>query len=93
MQIPQEITAHIGGFMADELQAANPECYRSARTIQAVCRGWLARNTTSPWPCSGCGTVHPWPFWLPLGMCSVCAHRIYDEEDDELYASVCLLQN
>jgi ribosomal protein L37AE/L43A len=43
MQFPQEINSHIAGFIADKVRAADPECFRSARRLQALCRGALAR--------------------------------------------------
>ena len=47
MQFPQEINSHIAGFIADQVRAADPECYRSARRLQALCRGVLIRMRRS----------------------------------------------
>ena len=44
MQLPQEINSHIAGFIADEVRATDPKCYRSARSLQAAWRGWLIRK-------------------------------------------------
>ena len=43
-QFPQEITTHIAGFIADDVQAIDPRCYRAARTLQASWRGHAQRN-------------------------------------------------
>ena len=44
MQFPQEINTHIASFIADEVRGADPQCYRSARSMQAAWRGWLTRT-------------------------------------------------
>ena len=44
MQFPPEINSHIAGFIADEVRGADPQCYRSARSLQAAWRGWLTRT-------------------------------------------------
>ena len=36
--LPVEITSLVGGFIADELRAADPRCFRAARTLQAAWR-------------------------------------------------------
>ena len=41
--LPQDISAHIAGFIADEVRPTNPLCYRSARCIQALWRRALTR--------------------------------------------------
>ena len=77
MQFPQEIRTQIAAYMADDLQAVDPQCYRACRTVQAAYRGWRSRR----WPCAACGhgtAVH-------AGYCAECyiigyGHR-YDMSD------------
>ena len=47
MQFPQEITSQIADFMADDLQAADPRCFRAARALQAAWRGHTERHPPS----------------------------------------------
>ena len=54
MQLPQDITTHIAGFIADEVRGTDPQCYRSARSLQAIWRGWLTRTHL---------TQHVYDFW------------------------------
>ena len=42
-RLSQDICDHVAGFIADEVRAADPKCYRSARRLQALCRGALSR--------------------------------------------------
>ena len=51
MQFPQEMMTHIAGFMADDLQAVDPSCYRSARSLQALWRGYADRNPVAKCLC------------------------------------------
>ena len=51
MQFPQEINSHIAGFIADEVRATDPQCYRAARRLQAVWRSYVERKPPS---CSCC---------------------------------------
>ena len=53
MQLPQEMMTHIAGFMADDLQATDPACYRGARSLQATL-AWL------------CGAKPSRPMYVPL---------------------------
>ena len=52
MQLPQELVAHVAAFMADDLQAIDPKCYRAARCVQAAWRGWATR--LQKWRCNFC---------------------------------------
>ena len=53
MQFPQEIRSQIAAFMADDLQAVDPQCYRASRSLQAAWRGWATR--LQKWRCKLCG--------------------------------------
>ena len=44
MQFPQEMMNHIADFMAHDLRASDPRCYRAARTLQARWRGYVQRH-------------------------------------------------
>ena len=55
MQFPQEITNHIATFVADDIQACDPRCYRASRSIQAAWRGWATRF--QKWRCELCGKI------------------------------------
>ena len=41
--LPQDINTHLASFIADEIQATDPRCYRATRAIQAAWRAWRAR--------------------------------------------------
>ena len=53
MQLPQEIVGHIAGFIADDVRACDPRCYRASRCVQAAWRGWATR--LQKWRCKLCG--------------------------------------
>ena len=53
MVFPQEIRSQIASYIADDLQAGDPRCYRAARSMQAAWRGWVTRFQR--WRCNRCG--------------------------------------
>ena len=55
MQFPQEINCLIGGFIIDEVQATDPQCYRAARSLQAAWRAKRIRRENDPHACDACG--------------------------------------
>ena len=65
MQFPQEINSYIAGFIADEVRATDPQCYRAARRLQAVWRSYVERNPPS---CSCCSCS-----------CTECCDRVLGE--------------
>ena len=48
VRLPPEMLNHIGQYMAEQLRAADPQCYRAARIIQAAYRGRLVRTHGDP---------------------------------------------
>ena len=64
MQFPQEINSHIAGFIADEVRATDPQCYRAARRLQALWRSYVERN-----PRCTCCSCH----------CTECCDRVLGE--------------
>ena len=51
-ELPREIRSQIGGYIANDLQAVDPRCYRAARSMQALWRGWATRFQR--WRCNFC---------------------------------------
>ena len=51
--LPREIRTQIAGYMADDLQAVDPRCYRASCALQAVWRGWFTRSQA--YRCPSCG--------------------------------------
>jgi ribosomal protein L37AE/L43A len=74
MQFPQEIDSHVSDFAADKVQAADPKRYKSARSLQALCRGYLTRMRRNV--CYLCGqlgrTRKPVVYWA----CNRCLAAI-----------------
>ena len=50
--LPREIRSQIGGYIANDLQAVDPRCYRACRSVQAAWRGWAIRFQR--WRCNFC---------------------------------------
>ena len=79
MRFPPEISSHIASFIADEVRATDPQCYRSARSLQAAWRGWLTR------------THILWKLYdLYHNMCercdaNVCTQIVYPAADDPVW--------
>ena len=68
MQLPQEICTQIAAFMADDLQAVDPKCYRASRTVQAAYRGWRSRRPV----CYACGQGVAVREHAGAGYCAEC---------------------
>ena len=41
--LPDVLLSLVASYIQDDVDAADPECFRSARRLQALCRGTLAR--------------------------------------------------
>ena len=74
MQLPQDITTHVAGFIADEVRAADPRCYRSARRLQALVRGALTRMRGDI--CYLCARTQPGPHRHFYWVCDRCLAAI-----------------
>ena len=75
MQFPQEINSYIAGFIADEVRATDPQCYRAARGLQAAWRGWLIRTHGDPADyavCDRCGEDDGQRHGSPVWTCDAC---------------------
>ena len=74
MQLPQEIKILVSGFIADEVRATDPKCYRSARRLQALCRGTLTRMRRNV--CYLCACTQPGPHRTLYWVCDDCLTAI-----------------
>ena len=74
IRLPQDINTHVVSFIADEVRAVDPQCYRSARTLQALCRGALIRMRGNVCHLCGRTQTHPHPtfYWV----CDGCLDAI-----------------
>ena len=53
VQLPSDLLGHVAKYIADDVRAADPKCYRAARSLQAAWRGWVTRFQA--WRCGYCG--------------------------------------
>ena len=45
--LPDVLLSLVASYLQDEVDAADPKCFKSARRLQALCRGALARMRTN----------------------------------------------
>ena len=69
MHLPPELLACVAEYIVCDLQAVNPRCYRAARRLQSVCRGWLVRTHGDP-ATTACARI----VWRRAGSLGISGH-------------------
>ena len=76
--LPDVLLSQVSSYLRDEVDAADPRCFRSATRIQAQFRAWLIRTHGNPADyaaCTRCGDqlfATPNSHCLPTDMCAAC---------------------